>query len=507
MTLRRPLILVLVCVICVLSPAVFPGAYSYAGQTETYIDRSRITVPAIRDVSDALAHYIMGVMYDNDGNTQAAVSEYEAALAHKEDIAEIYFKMGSDFLVLGSLTKAAEIVTKGQALEPENTKSYLLLAIIYTAQGNLDKAQEQYEEALKYDPEDLKVLTFLSDLFIIRKQLDKAAEIYERILRIRNDDAFLYFNLGIIYTKLNLFEKAEKNLEKAITVDRDYLEAQLVLGVLYEIDGKFAEAIKQHNRVIEIDPLNKDAYVRLGQLYHRLGDTDKAIEQNRVLMKLDVRSPDPYLRNFSIYLSGEEYGKAEAVLLEALRNNVSDAVIYASLGYLANVKKDYDKAVEYYTVAVAEDPANHTYRFYLAAVMDQAGGRRETVTILEGLVAEDTQMPEAYNYLGYIYVEDGKDLERAALLIKKAVDMDPENGAYLDSLGWAYYKLGMLDEALEQIKKAVERIPDDAIIRSHLGDIYFAKGDRTAALVEWQKALDMDPGNRELRGKIKRGGL
>ncbi|MFC1643864.1 tetratricopeptide repeat protein [Candidatus Omnitrophota bacterium] len=504
MTLIRLIVFAACCFSFVLFPANLSGAYSYGGVESALIDSSRTKDPEIKALSGALAHYVMGTIYDNFGDTEAAVAQYKKALAYKKDIGEIYLNLGSDFLLLGKFDEASETLNQAVVLDPESVKSYLLLAIIHTAKGEFEKAQQQYEEALRHDPENLKVLTFLSDLFVVQQKLDKAAEVYEKILRIRKDDAFIYFNLGIIYSKLDLLDKAEENLQKAIEVDEDYFEAQMVLGFIYEVEGKYAEAIKQYKKVAEVDELNRDAHVRLGQLYYRMGRTDDAIAENRILMQLDTHSPEPYLRNFSIYVSGKDYGKAQEVLDEALQKGISTAVIYASLGYLASLEKDYKKAVDYYTVAAEKDPASAIYRFYSATALDRSGRREEALKVLEEIVSGEGAIAEAYNYLGYLYAEEGRDLDRAVTLIKKALAIDPANGAYVDSLGWAYYKKGMMDEALEELNKAAELIPDDAVIRDHLGDVYFAGGELEKAAREWEMAIKLDPGDKKISKKLEK---
>ena len=142
------------------------------------------------------------------------------------------------------------------------------------------------------------------------------------------------------------------------------------------------------------------------------------------------------------------------------------------------MQKDYKKAAEAYREASLEDPANYNYKFYLASALDYIGEREEAVNILEEITEDDiASVPEAYNYLGYIYAEEGKNLDRAIFLINKALKEDPDNGAYLDSLGWTYYKKGMLDEAEEMTKKALHYLSDDAVIREHLGDIHYKKGN------------------------------
>ncbi|MFH1878069.1 MAG: tetratricopeptide repeat protein [Candidatus Omnitrophota bacterium] len=220
-------------------------------------------------------------------------------------------------------------------------------------------------------------------------------------------------------------------------------------------------------------------------------------------MEIETSSVEPYLRIFTIYLAEQRYESAEAVLKEALGKNISDAVLYAGLGYLASRKAEYEKSVEYYSLAVEKEPENDKYWFYLAAAMDKAGRRKEAMDILEEITAKGTEFPEIYNYLGYMYAEEGKDLDKALTMIRKALEIEPENGAYLDSLGWAYYKKGMLEEAEEQIKKALEFLPDDPVVREHMGDVYVARGLFEQARDEWARVLTINPGNRGIREKLE----
>lgn len=503
MTLRRSLFFSVnfFCVsFCIISLCAAP----YAGAANLAVDNTRLEEPSVKSFSNALAHYIMGSLYDNQGDMEAAVQEYEKALEYGGDISEVYLKIGTSFMLHGRSDEAESMLTKSIEIDPENTKSYQLLALIYSAKGDLYKAQELSKEALKYDPDNIKVLTFLSELFLARGELDSAAEVYERILRIKGDDAFLYFNLGVIYSKRNLFSKAEETLEKAVGVDESNILAHMLLGYVYEIEGKFERAIEQYNNVILIEPLTNEAYARMGQLYYRLGKAEKAIEQNRILMKLDPASPGPYLTNYSVYVSEKDYEKAKEVLNEALDNGITDAAIHAGFGYMAGLEKDYKKSSGHYSLAVKKEPSNRMYRFYLAAAVDQSGRRGKAIKILEDLVKGDVGVPEAYNYLGYLYVEEGRDLDRAIILINKALSFSPENGAYLDSLGWAYFKKGMLDEAFEKISMAVEILPEDPIINEHMGDVYSDLGDSEKALIWWKKSLEFDPGNESLAKKIKK---
>jgi tetratricopeptide (TPR) repeat protein len=489
---------------CMLALSGAKCACSYAEPVNITVDVSRTMDTEFRAFSDAFAHYVMGEVYDNFGDIPAAVKEYNKALGCRGDIAVIHLKLGSDLLLQGRSGEASTALKKAAELDPAGTKPYLLLGVIQTAQGDFRAAQGWYEKALEYDPESIKVLTFLSDILVVQQDLGKAAAVYEKLLKLRKDDANLFFNLGVIYSRLNIYEKAEVNLRKAIEVSGEYVEAQMLLGSVYEVEGKYAEAVDLYKSAIRDDALNVGAYARLGQVYLRLGDTEKAVAQNRILIHVDKTAPDPYLRIFSVYVTEKKYDKARDILREALGNGVESGVVSANMGYLSSLTGDDERAVEYYGAAAKDSPENPIYAFYLAAAMDRNGDRRGATRILEELVERENSLPEAENYLGYIYAQEGRNLDAAIDLILKALEQSPGNGAYIDSLGWAYYKKGMLDEALTEAKKAAELLPEEAEVKAHLAEIYRAKGDIAAALEAWEEVIKISPDDSKAREEADR---
>ena len=109
---------------------------------------------------------------------------------------------------------------------------------------------------------------------------------------------------------------------------------------------------------------------------------------------------------------------------------------------------------------------------------------------------------EALNALGYMYAEDGVHLDEAVRMVRQAIEIDPANGAYYDSLGWALYKKGMYAESLVALQKA-ETFIEDEILYDHIGDVYKALNKYTQACRYWRKSLDLDPHQISVQQKIK----
>ena len=110
---------------------------------------------------------------------------------------------------------------------------------------------------------------------------------------------------------------------------------------------------------------------------------------------------------------------------------------------------------------------------------------------------------EVLNYLGYFYAENGLELEKALLLIEKALEKKPESGAYLDSMGWVLFKMGKYEKAQEYLKKAGDTLPEDPIVLEHLGDVYEKLASPEKAIEYWKKSLEKKSDNDILRKKLE----
>jgi tetratricopeptide (TPR) repeat protein len=153
---------------------------------------------------------------------------------------------------------------------------------------------------------------------------------------------------------------------------------------------------------------------------------------------------------------------------------------------------DAEKQLRSWVTASPTDPEG---RLSLGALLERKGRLAEAEVELREAIRLDASSAEARNYLGYSFADRGERLDEALDLIRAALVLDPWNGAYLDSLGWVYLKLGRLDDAREPLERAVREFPNDATVLEHLGDYYDRTGDATRAKTYWRRALDAIPEN------------
>jgi tetratricopeptide (TPR) repeat protein len=234
----------------------------------------------------------------------------------------------------------------------------------------------------------------------------------------------------------------------------------------------------------------------------------------------------------------EEYSTAEGYFRESLA--LEDTIVYSwiNLAVVTDAQGRYEEAlgimhnaydkipddsleVLYYTAIIhsrnehfelARDgylrllesrPGDIDIGFNLAASYERLGQFDDAEREFQWIIESAPDHALALNYLGYMYADKGIKLDQALQMIEKAVSLDPQNGAFLDSYAWVLFRLGRNHEALVQMKEALKYDQSDAVLYDHQGDIYSALTSHELARESWIKALEIDPNNEEIKAKLK----
>lgn len=181
--------------------------------------------------------------------------------------------------------------------------------------------------------------------------------------------------------------------------------------------------------------------------------------------------------------------------LEAARANAqgSSARAQRALADMYATQNRHADAEPIYTALLTQDPENWRLHFARAATRDELGRWSDAEADLRQALALSPDQPDVLNYLGYSWVDRGENLQEGLTMIRRAVELRPSSGAIIDSLGWAYYRLGDYRQALLFLERAVELEPGSSVLNDHLGDAYWRVGRRTEARFQWRRALTQDP--------------
>jgi tetratricopeptide (TPR) repeat protein len=274
-------------------------------------------------------------------------------------------------------------------------------------------------------------------------------------------------DLGLVYLQLALY------------LVPDHPLALLSLADLYEALKKPELAIKAYERIPASSPLHRNAAI---QMATDLDTLDRTAESEQKLQELVQENPDDL----------------EAVL---------------ALGGVLRAHKKFAECADVYSKGIdllggKPEKSNWVIYYFRGMCFERSHQWPKAEADLEKALELSPDQPQVMNYLGYSWVDQGTNLEEGMAMIKKAVQQKPDDGYIVDSLGWAYYKLGQYDEAVKQLERAIELKPQDPTINDHLGDAYWQVGRRLEAHFQWAHARDLKPEPEDLpkiEAKLKDG--
>jgi Tfp pilus assembly protein PilF len=279
-----------------------------------------------------------------------------------------------------------------------------------------------------------------------------------------------------------------------------------IMAAFHEDLGNLSAAISDYQQCLKFEQDNPLLRLRLACGYIKNNQLEEAVKQLNECARLDAAVVEPHAILALIYssqnkfeLAGREY---ELALKNASRLEPGNVEIYKGLGLVYLRQKKFKEAEEAYKLAINLAPQDAEACFYLANIYDAQGRRPKAEEELKKSLELRPEYPEALNYLGYMYAEEGRNLPEAEGLIRRALEMDADNGAYIDSLGWLYFKQGKIAEALIELEKAAKLV-EDPVVYEHLGDAYQKKGDCPQARANWEKSLKLNPEQDKIKKKLE----
>ena len=307
--------------------------------------------------------------------------------------------------------------------------------------------------------------------------------------------------------------KAGKKIDKPLNAKQQLSRA--LTDPAYEVflRNRAPDAAEVYLRLaLQIDPKNEKAQLWLASLLESTNRSDEAMELYKGFSEKSSYIISARLSEANVYFDREEDDNALAVL-EDVNAKHETFITREALGRARLIRENYAEALPIYTAILEsmseEEIRANTQPLYFRGIAYEREKKwpQAEADFLRVLEIEPDNA-DALNYLGYTWVDRGENLKRAFEMIRKAVALEPDSGAIIDSLGWAHYKLGEYEEAKVQLEKAVQLSPSSATIIDHLGDVYWKLCRYREAGYQWERALIYDPTDEEretIERKLKSG--
>jgi tetratricopeptide (TPR) repeat protein len=435
--------------------------------------------------------------------TDQAIDYANRAIALNPGDVEGYQRLVEIELAAGQEKRALEPLERARKVQSSDPNFWIRIGKLYVAilfksdsqpkPNELKKTNDIFKKAADHANDNPGILKEVADYYAASQQLKEAIPLYLRVLELQPDDANAREKLATGFLLTNQRDKAIEMLEQII---KEHPEKYQPYDLLAQVLDEEARSLQRANHIEEA----KTKFVKVAANY----------EQSLLI------NPDhagTYVRLAELLLGPlQDADRAVKLLAEARRRFPGAAEIVYYLAIAQREAKQSQQAVATFEEALHEaqldeddDFVNAKFYFNYGAAAEQAGLYDKAADLLRKSIALDpANSAEACNYLGYMWADHNMNLDEAEAMIRHALESEPNNASYLDSLGWVEFRKAKFDQALNDLLRAAKTAErEDPVVFEHIGDTYLKLNRTQEALEAWQKALALDPKNKNLADKIQ----
>ncbi|WP_455210951.1 tetratricopeptide repeat protein [Kaarinaea lacus] len=425
---------------------------------------------------DAPKAYSMIVsQLSREQNHALALSVMEKLVENRKDDPDAMFAYAHLAMRHAQFDTALATLDELLVSNPDWSKAIILRARILAMQGGREQALDYLAGILKKDSmaKNVEVGITYARMLTEARQLDEALTQFIRLTEIAPKNEELHYFSGVLALQLKKTNVARKHLEKVVKLDRERsFEANYYLGQVAELEEDYKEAIIRY------------ASVRRGELYFNA--------QIRVVALLSQQKQFQQARDH----------------LKSIRpmNDQQQIQLYLLEGDVLREANRYDDAKQFYSNILDSHPEETTIRYARALIAEKLGELDLLESDLRTILQTEPENAQVLNALGYTLADRTERYEEALQYIQKALELQPNDAAVMDSMGWVKYRLGDYEAAVAHLRKANE-LARDPEIAAHLGEVLWVMGKKNDALKIWEESLKENPEHEVLLKTMKRFGL
>jgi tetratricopeptide (TPR) repeat protein len=379
-------------------------------------------------------------------------------------------------------------------------------ALIADVVGNSAEAEKRFKAAYEGERNTLQVVDAYARFLAKQGRKDEALKIYKAF-----DDVAPRHPL--VTAAVKTLQEGKPLLPLVNSAQDGAAELLYGLGVVGNTQGDELTAIIYLRLGLDLKPDHPLALVTLGDVYERLKQYDRA---NEIFARIPKDSPVRTSADISIGHNFEQMGKSEdaiSYLGKLMKEHPDDVDAVMALGNVQRARKKFAEAAETYAkaISIVGEPqrAHWILYFYRGTSYERSKQWDKAEPDLKKALelvpdSQPAAKAQVMNYLAYSWVDQNLNIDEAFKMLTRAVELSPRDGMIIDSLGWAYYRMGRYDDAVRELEKAVELKPGDPTINDHLGDAYWKIGRKLEAKFQWDHAKVSDPEQEELVKILKK---
>jgi len=488
--------------------------------------------------NDIESRLLLGQLYTLSHDTLHAEEQFKAAQRIDPSSEDVVLNLARLYSDSGDWSHA--IVVLSAVPEDDRTaKMDYALGMSYDQLKENKNAIDAYGKAFDMEPDNLDAERGLAQALLNDNQLAPALKHFEAISVADPQDAQTYLRIAEIERRQGHYEQALTTLKKAKALASDSLEISFNEAMIDDSLGRYDEATQTLQSLVkqashpdgqysEAEKNNRSIFLdRLANVYREQDKTEQAVQSYQLMTAMGGEYAERgYQGQVDAYRDAKQYDKATQVAQQAALAMPKDKSVQLMLaGQLADTGKPEDgiklakaqlhgnasdrdvnlQLAQIYTRlrrwkdaadeidaadALSSKPDDKIYIYFLRGALDERQKHYDSAEEqFRKILAIDSNNSMTLNYLGYMLGDRGVKLDDALAMVQKAVQLDPQNGAYLDSLGWVYFKMGQYALAEANLRKASERMSRDPAVHDHLGELFEKTGRLKMAATQWEQSL------------------
>ncbi|MFZ5469968.1 MAG: tetratricopeptide repeat protein [Myxococcota bacterium] len=400
-----------------------------------------------------------------------------------------YKRLGLSFAERGDLARAERMLSRAAERDPSDFETWVALAQLYEATDRPADAEGAFAKALERDPWSREVLLAAGRVSLRMGDSVKARAYFDRLLAVSRDPE-LAVRVAFSYLTTRQLPAAAEVLESARAAGMREPRIHFYAGLVHEKLRRYQSAAEAYAAVEpEAGELFHEARMHRASCVSMLGQHKLALQ----LFREGLVDKPQYLQLRTSYARALERAGQAAQAESFLAKSIDEAPVpelFEALSSLYERQGRLADAIELLTGALASRPRDEALLFTLGATYEKKGDVARSLEKMRAVLAVNPDNALALNFIGYTLAERNLDLDEAERLLRRALELRPDTGAFLDSLGWVYFRKGDFPRAAELIERALFLTPGQPTIHEHLGDVYTHLARRQDAAGEYRRALE-----------------